>query len=94
MKKLNHYTTCVSISLSHNYLDRSIPMELTKPQHLAILNLSNNTFVDDYSFVRHPPGHRVSESTCERAHELGVPMRWVCYSSLRLRWNAVCLCVG
>jgi hypothetical protein len=50
--------------------------------------------VDDYSFVRHPPGHRLSESTCERAHELGVPMRWVCRSSLRLRWNVVCPCVG
>jgi hypothetical protein len=39
--------------------------------------------VDDYSCVRHPPGHRLSESSCERAHELGVPMRWVCRSSLR-----------
>jgi hypothetical protein len=38
--------------------------------------------VDDYSFVRHPPGHRLSESACERAHELGVPVRWVCRSSL------------
>jgi hypothetical protein len=29
-------------------------------------------FVDDYSFMRHPPGHRLSESACERAHEMGV----------------------
>jgi hypothetical protein len=50
--------------------------------------------VDDYSCVRHPPGHRLSESACERAHELGVPMRWVCCSSLRWRWNVVCPCVG
>ena len=50
--------------------------------------------VDDYNYVRHPPGHRVSESACERAHELGVPMRWVCRSSLRLRRNVLCPCVG
>jgi hypothetical protein len=28
--------------------------------------------VDDYSCVRHPPGHRLIESTRERVHELGV----------------------
>jgi hypothetical protein len=26
----------------------------------------------------------------EEAHELGVPMHWVCSSSLRQRWNVVC----
>jgi hypothetical protein len=69
--------------------------------------------VDDYNFVRHPPGHKLSELACERAHEMGVsflsetemercvplcgvkmPMRWVCRSSLRLRWNDVCPYVG
>jgi hypothetical protein len=59
-----------------------------------ILNKSMVLCVDDYSCVRHPPGHRLSESACERAHELGVPMRWVCGSSLRWRWNIVCPCVG
>ena len=28
--------------------------------------------VDDYNCVRHPLGHRLIESSCERAHELGV----------------------
>jgi hypothetical protein len=28
--------------------------------------------VDDYSCVRHPLGHRLSESACERAHQMGV----------------------
>jgi hypothetical protein len=50
--------------------------------------------VDDYSCMRHPPGHILSESAYERAHELGVRMRWVCCSSLRRRWNVVCPCVG
>jgi hypothetical protein len=49
----------------------------------SIVSTSPSTMsVDDYSFVRHPPRHRLSESACERAHELGVPMRWVCHSSL------------
>jgi hypothetical protein len=39
--------------------------------------LSSNTMftvgcVDDYSFVRHPPRHRLGESACERAREMGV----------------------
>jgi hypothetical protein len=45
--------------------------------------LSLLSFVDDYSCVRHPLGHRLSESACEEARELGVPMRWVCCHSLR-----------
>jgi hypothetical protein len=52
------------------------------------------TSVDDYNFVRHPPGHGLSESTCVRDHELGVPMIWVCHSSLRLRWIVVCPYMG
>jgi hypothetical protein len=28
--------------------------------------------VDDYSGMRHPPRHRLIESTCERAYKLGV----------------------
>jgi hypothetical protein len=52
------------------------------------------TIVDDYNCVRHPPRHGLSESTCEKAHKLGVPMRWVCRSSLKLRWNVVCPSVG
>jgi hypothetical protein len=50
-------------------------------QHAILCNFN---VVDDYSCVRHPPGHRMSELACERAHELGVPMRWVCRFSLRL----------
>jgi hypothetical protein len=58
------------------------------------IGLFNDYFVDDYNCVRHPPGHRLSESTQERSHELGVPMRWVCCFSLRWRRNVVCPCVG
>jgi hypothetical protein len=58
-------------------------------------------YVDDYSFLRHPLGHILSESACERAHEMGVsmcvplygvkiPMRWVCH----LRLNDVYPCEG
>ena len=45
------------------------------------------------SSMTHSP-LRQSEMTCERAHELGVPMWWVCCSSLRLRWDGVCPYVG
>ena len=34
----------------------------------------------------------MSESAYERDHELGVPMRLVCGSSLRWIWNVVTLC--
>jgi hypothetical protein len=35
--------------------------------------------VDDYSCVRHPPGHRPERE----------PLRWVCGSYLRQSWNVV-----
>jgi len=50
-------------------------------------------YVDDYC-VRNPLGHKLSESVWEEAHELGVPMRWVCGSSLRRRRNDLFPCVG
>jgi hypothetical protein len=30
----------------------------------------------------------------EEAHDLGVPIRWVCRSSLIWIWNIVCPCKG
>jgi hypothetical protein len=37
------------------------------------------TTVDDYSCVRHPPGHRPERE----------PLSWVCGSYLRQNWNVV-----
>jgi hypothetical protein len=38
----------------------------------SLMAPSSHEIVDDYNFVRHPLGHRLSESACERTHEMGV----------------------
>jgi hypothetical protein len=42
-------------------------------------NASLGGSVDDYSCVRHPPGHRPERE----------PLSWVCSSYLRQNWNVV-----